>query len=115
MEENRQYFQHIVLYFFKKGKNTTETQKKFCAVCGEGAVTDQTWQKWFVKFLAEDFSLDNAPQSGKSVEVDNDQIETLIENNHCYTMRERADILNISKSMKFLVKMKMCLLFYGKN
>ena len=27
------------------------TQKKICAVYGEGAVTDPTCQKWFVKFL----------------------------------------------------------------
>ena len=40
-----------MLYYFKKGKNTTETQKKICAVYGEGAVTDRTSQKWFVKFL----------------------------------------------------------------
>ena len=40
-----------MLYYFKKGKNATEMQKKICAVCGEGAVTDQTCQKWFVKFL----------------------------------------------------------------
>ena len=26
-------------------------QKKMCAVYGEGAVTDQTCPKWFVKFL----------------------------------------------------------------
>ena len=40
-----------MLYYFKKGKNTTETQKKICAVYGEGAVTDQMYQKWFAKFL----------------------------------------------------------------
>ena len=38
-----------MLYYFKKGKNATETQ--ICAVYGEGAVTDGTCQKWFVKFL----------------------------------------------------------------
>ena len=48
---------------------------------GEGAVTDQTCQNWFVKFCAGDFSLDDAPWSGRPVEVDRDQIETLIENN----------------------------------
>ena len=42
-------------YYFKKGKNTTETQRKICAVCGEGAVTDQTCQKWFAKFHAGDY------------------------------------------------------------
>ena len=40
-----------MLYYFKKGKNTTETQTKMCALYGEGAVTDQMCQKWFVKFL----------------------------------------------------------------
>ena len=47
---------------------------------GEGAVTDQTCQKWFAKFHAGDFSLDDAPWSGRPVEVDSNQIETLIEN-----------------------------------
>ena len=50
MEEDRQHFQHIMLYYFKKGKNATEIQK-ICAVHGEGAVTDRMCQKWFVKFL----------------------------------------------------------------
>ena len=40
-----------MIYYFKKGKNATEMQKNICAVYGEGAVTDQTCQKWFVKFL----------------------------------------------------------------
>ena len=40
MEENTQHFQHIMLYYFKKGKNSTEMQKKICAVYGEGALTD---------------------------------------------------------------------------
>ena len=87
-----------MLYYFKKGKNTTETQKEDCAVYGEGAVTGRTCQKWFAKFRAEDFSLDNASRSGRPVEVDSDQIETIVENNQRYTMQKIADILKISKS-----------------
>ena len=45
---------------------------------GEGAVTDRMCQKWFEKLHAGDLSLDDVPQS--QVEVDSDQIETLIEN-----------------------------------
>ena len=37
----KQHFQHFILYYFKKGKNTTEVQKNIGAVYGEGAVTDQ--------------------------------------------------------------------------
>ena len=50
--------------------------------------------------------MNSAPQLGRPVEVDSDQIKTFIENNQRYTTRERADILKISKSIKLLVKMK---------
>ena len=105
MKENT-CIRHIMLYYFKKGLNITEMQEKICAVYGEAAVTDRTCQKWFVNFHAGDFSLDDAPWSGRPVEVDSDQIETLIENNQYYTMREIAVILQILKSIKLLVKMK---------
>ena len=41
MEEKKQHFRHIMLYYFKKGKNATEMQKKkdLCSVW-KGAVTD---------------------------------------------------------------------------
>ena len=51
MEEKKQHFQHIMLYYFKEGKNATETHKNICAVYG-GVVTDRMCQKWFVKFCA---------------------------------------------------------------
>ena len=53
IEDGRKYttFWHIMFYYFKKGKNSTETQKRLCAVYGEGAVTTGTCQKWFAKFL----------------------------------------------------------------
>ena len=40
MEENMQHLRHIMLYYFKEGKNITEMQKKIRAVHGIGAVTD---------------------------------------------------------------------------
>ena len=97
MEEKKQHFWHIMLYYFKKGKNTTETQKEIYAVYGDGAVTDQTCQKWFVRFRAGDFLLDDAPRLGRPDEVDSDHIETLIETSLHYTTWEIADILKISK------------------
>ena len=72
-----------MLYYFKKSKSATEMENKICAVSGEGAVSNWTREKWFVKFHAGDFSLDNAPRLGRPVEVDRDQIETLIENSQC--------------------------------
>ena len=59
--------------------------------------------KWFVKFQAGEFSLDDAPQAGRPAEVDSDQMETLIENNQHYAKWKIADILKISKSIQSLV------------
>ena len=44
---------------------------------GEGAATDQLCQKWFEKFGTGGFSLNGGLWSGRPVEVDSDQIETV--------------------------------------
>ena len=41
-KDGGKHFHHIILYSFKKGKNTTELQKMIHAVYTEDAVTDQT-------------------------------------------------------------------------
>ena len=43
--------------------------KKICAAYGEDAVTDQMTQKCSVKFHARDFSLEDAPQSGRPLKL----------------------------------------------
>ena len=55
-------------------KKQLKPKIKNCAVYGEGAVTDQMCQKWFVKFHAGDFSLDDAPRLGRPAEVDSDKL-----------------------------------------
>ena len=89
-----------MFYYFKNDKNASEMQKIY-AVYGKGSVTDQMYPKWFTKFCAGDYSLGNAPPLGRPVEVDSNQMETLIENNQFYTMKEIVDILKISKSESY--------------
>ena len=45
-----------------------------CAVRGEGAVSDRMCQERFGKFNAGGVLLDDAPELGRPVEVDSDQI-----------------------------------------
>ena len=58
---------------------------------GEATLTDQTCKKWFAKFCAGVFLLDDSPWLGRPVEIDSDRIETLIETSQCYTMQEIAE------------------------
>ena len=51
----------------RKAKMQLKCKKKTCAVNGEGAVTDQTCEKWFEKFYARYFLLDDAPWLGRPV------------------------------------------------
>ena len=80
-----------MLYYFEKGKNSTEINKKRFLKCLEKV-------KKHVKGALWSFLLDNAPQSSRPVEVDSNQIETLTENNQCHTMQEIAGILKLSKT-----------------
>ena len=56
-----------------------QNKKDLCSVWRR-YVTDRTCQKWFVKFLPGDPSLDGAPCLGRPIKVDNSQINTLTEN-----------------------------------
>jgi len=69
-------FWHTVFYYFKKGKNATEMQKKKIVQYGGGAVTEQMCQKWFVKFHVGNFPLDDAPWSGRPIAADSEHIKT---------------------------------------
>ena len=68
-----------------------------------------------MKFCAGESSLDNAPLTGRPVEVDSDKIKTLIENNQHYISREKANILKLSKSIVIGENEKCIFYFMEKN
>ena len=80
-------------------------QKKIFAVYRQGSVTDQMCQKWFVKFRAGDFSLDNGPWLHRPAEVNRDQ---------SYTMQEIADILNIQIN-KVIGENEKCVFYFTEG
>ncbi|KOX74646.1 Histone-lysine N-methyltransferase SETMAR [Melipona quadrifasciata] len=90
MEENKVHFRHLMLFFYRKGKNATQAANKICAVYGEGAVAE--------RFKAGDFNLKDQERPDRPSTKDEDQIKTLIENNPRYTTRKLAEMLNMSKS-----------------
>ena len=69
---------------------------------GEGAMTDPMCQKWFVKFYAGDFSLEDAPQSGRPLKLLTIKWRHPLKLSTLYSMGI-AGILKISKlSMKII-------------
>ena len=66
-----------MLFYFRKGKNVTQTRKKICAVYGEDAISNRMCQKWFAKFHSGEMNIEDAPRSSRPVTTD--QIIALID------------------------------------
>ena len=113
MEEDRQHFQHIRLYYFEKGKNANETQKNLVQCPGKVLWLIERVRSGLWSFMLEisRWTMLHS-QSGRPFAVDSDQIETLIENNQHSTTRERADILKTSNSMKLFSENEKCVFYF---
>ena len=75
MKCKNEHFRHILLYYFRKGKNAAQAAKKLRDVYREEALKDRQSRNWFGKFLSGDFSLKDEQRYGRPNEVDNDQIQ----------------------------------------
>ena len=79
MEYKNKHFRHILLFYFRKGKNAAQVAKKLRDMYGEEALKDRQCRNWFDKFRSGDFSLKDEKRSGRPNEVDDDQIKAIIE------------------------------------
>ncbi|KAK6059591.1 hypothetical protein COOONC_02778 [Cooperia oncophora] len=89
MEHQKEHFRHILLFYFRKGKNASQAHKKLCAVYGDEALKERQCQNWFAKFRSEE-------RSGRPVEVDDDLIKAIIDSDRHSTTREIAEKLHVS-------------------
>ncbi|KAK6062079.1 hypothetical protein COOONC_00245 [Cooperia oncophora] len=88
MEHQKEHFRHILLFYFRKGKNASQAHKKLCAVYGDEALKER--QNWFAKFRSDE------ERSGRPVEVDDDLIKAIIDSDRHSTTREIAEKLHVS-------------------
>ncbi|GFU08683.1 histone-lysine N-methyltransferase SETMAR [Trichonephila clavipes] len=98
MESDKQHFGHILLFYYRKGKNDVQARKKLTDVYGEGVLTVHQCQNWFAKFRSGNFDVEDAPRSGRPVEADKDAIKALVDANRRITTREIGLRLNLSNS-----------------
>ncbi|GFW92443.1 histone-lysine N-methyltransferase SETMAR [Trichonephila clavipes] len=98
MESDKQHIRHIVLFYYRKGKNAVQARKKLTNVYGEGVLTVRQGQNWFDKFRSGSFDVEDAPRLGRPVEADKDAINALVDANRLITTREIGLRLNLSNS-----------------
>ena len=94
MECKNEHFRHILLFYFRKRKNTAQAAKILRDVYGEEALNDRQCRNWFDKFCSGDFSLKEEQRSGRPNEVDDDQIKAMIESDCHVTARDWRNVKN---------------------
>lgn len=98
MENQTVHCRHILLFYFRKRKNARQACDKLHKVYGDNCLQERQCQRCFAKFRSGDFQVNDAPCSGKPIEIDDDQVKALIESNPRYTTREIAETLSIHHS-----------------
>ena len=98
MECKNEHIRHILLFYFRKGKNAAQTAKNLRDVYGEKTLKDRQCRNWFDKFRSGDFSLKDEQRLGRPNEVYDDQVKVIIESDHHVTVRETEEMLKIPKS-----------------
>ncbi|GFY07307.1 histone-lysine N-methyltransferase SETMAR [Trichonephila clavipes] len=104
MESDTQHFRHILLFYYRKGKNAVLARKKLTDVYGEGVLTVRQCQNWFAKFRSGNFDVEDAPRSGRPVEADKDAIKALVDANRRITTRE----IGLRIVIGFLTQRNLC-------
>ncbi|EFN84025.1 Histone-lysine N-methyltransferase SETMAR, partial [Harpegnathos saltator] len=98
MENQKVHFRHVMLYCFKRGFTASQTLNEMFSVYGDACVTHQTVRKWYRRFEAGDFNMEDQARSGRPQEVDETLLMDLVHENPRVTVRELADTLHKSVS-----------------
>ncbi|GFV37920.1 HTH_48 domain-containing protein [Trichonephila clavipes] len=100
MESDKQHFRHILLFYYRKGKNAVQARKKLTDVYGEGVLTVRRGQNWIAKFRSGIFDVEDAPRSGRPVEADKDTIKALVDaNRRIKTQRNLCRRIDVCDSL----------------
>lgn len=74
----------------EKKENTAEAAWNICTAAGDGAVSERMAQRWFIKFIDEDKSVDHAPCEEDIAVIDEDELRVRSEANACREVRHKC-------------------------
>ena len=74
MEISEGHFRHILLFYFRKGKNTAQVYRKLCSVYGDECLSERQCQNWFARFRSGNFDGKDECRPGRLIVEKVDEI-----------------------------------------
>ena len=95
MEIPGRHFRHILLFYFRKGKNPAQALRKSCSVYGDECLRGRQCQNWFARFRSGNFEVKDEPRPDRPIVEKVDEILEKIEVDRHISSRDIATELNI--------------------
>ena len=67
MEIPEGHFRHILLFYFRKEKNTAQAHRKLWGIYGDERLSESQCQNWFARFCAGNFDVKDEPRPGRPI------------------------------------------------
>ena len=99
MEDPKVHYRHVLLFSFNSGQNASKSGDEMCSEYIEDTVSLRVCYKWFSQFRSGNFSIEDAPRSGRPIVIENDELKQIVDQNPQFATKEIADIVNISKGI----------------
>ena len=74
MEIPAGHFRHILLFYFRKGKNAAQAHRKLCVVYGNECLSERQWQNWSARSRSGNFDVKDEPRPGRPIVEKVDEI-----------------------------------------
>ena len=95
MEIPEGHFRHILLFYFRKGKNAAQAHRKLCGVYGNECLSERQCQNCFARLRSGNFYVKAEPRPGRPIVEKVDEILQKIEVDRHISSRDIATELNI--------------------
>ena len=96
-------FWPIFLYEFKLNQSASKTDRKINQTFDNHSVNECTVRRWFTKFRSGDFSLEDEPQSGRPIVIQDEDLRTLVETDPSETVHGMVKELGVSSHADLMV------------
>ena len=96
MSFDRVHLHHCLLYEFDLKHSVAEATRNVCQAMGEGAVHRNTVSVWFSRFSSGECSLEDKPRTRRPMELDLDELRSLVESDPTMTSRCMGSLLGFT-------------------